>query len=693
MNHPLRLFLLTFFLSLAPLSAGADPPGRVGRLSHLSGDVALRAADADDWEDAQLNRPITGGDLLSTGPGSRAEVRIGSTAIRLDSGTDLAFARLDDERIRLRLLQGTMSVRIRSREQAAEFDIDTHWGRVLPEQPGRYRLEAGGDRGAIAALDGALLLEAPSASLKVRAGERLEIDGTERPYFRTTAVRPDEFDDWAFARDRRDDASKSVRYVSAEMTGYEDLDDYGVWRETDEYGPVWMPRELPADWAPYRSGRWVSIEPWGWTWVDEMPWGFAPFHYGRWALVGGAWAWVPGAVVARPVYAPALVAWVGGSGWSISVASGSVAAVGWFPLAPRELYVPAHRCSPTYVKSVNVTHVTNITRMASAGDIDVTRIRYAHREVPRALTVVPARTLAEGRQVGKEAVPMRQRREIADLPFTRVAPNVQPLRRAAIEQRRERPGPSLGRPVVDSPSAPGSAAAPAERGPRRDRDTDRREGEAGAERAGSAAVPTVRPEPRPDMPDRGRAERRAFPEPSQAEPRAVERPLGSHRYEAGEQRRIEEREPRRARAAVPQPAHPAPTERTVPREMPPQAAPPGPERQERQHRIDAQPRQQQRIGEQPRQLKRIEEQPGQQRIEEQPRQQRQRSDAAETAGRRAEPPASPQPAPPAPHRLGRTHEQRGMEAPRGVEGMRGMDSPRGSPKLNEAPARKGGGAD
>ncbi len=71
--------------------------------------------------------------------------------------------------------------------------------------------------------------------------------------------------------------------------------------------------EVPAGWAPYRNGHWAWIDPWGWTWVDDAPWGFAPFHYGRWTVVDDRWGWVPGPVRQRAVYAPALVAFIGGA--------------------------------------------------------------------------------------------------------------------------------------------------------------------------------------------------------------------------------------------------------------------------------------------------------------------------------------------------------------------------------------------
>jgi hypothetical protein len=93
--------------------------------------------------------------------------------------------------------------------------------------------------------------------------------------------------------------------------------------------------------APYHYGHWSYIAPWGYTWVDDQPWGFAPFHYGPWASIGGAWGWIPSpprpaiGEYVLPIYAPALVAWVG-------VGAG----VAWFALGPREVFADGdHRGS------------------------------------------------------------------------------------------------------------------------------------------------------------------------------------------------------------------------------------------------------------------------------------------------------------------------------------------------------------
>jgi len=126
------------------------------------------------------------------------------------------------------------------------------------------------------------------------------------------------------------------------------------------YGDVWYPN-VPAGWAPYTQGRWVWVEPWGWgTWLDDALWGFAPSHYGRWALVGDRWCWVPGIFVPSPVYAPALVGFLGGPGDGQSVSGAVGPQVGWFPLAPGEVYWPSYAADPSYVRALNRANVANI---------------------------------------------------------------------------------------------------------------------------------------------------------------------------------------------------------------------------------------------------------------------------------------------------------------------------------------------
>ena len=382
-----------------------DPPNRVARLSYVSGSVSFRPGGVDDWTDATVNYPLRNGDHLWTDGDARAEISLGSTAIRLDQWTDFGFLALDDRTAQIDLSEGSVDVRLRRLEDGDVFEIDTPNGAVSLERPGTYRVDvdSSGDTTIVTVRGGTAEVTAAGSAFSVEAGQVGIIGGRDAPrYDIYDASPPDSWERWCASRDRRWDESRSTRYVSPDMVGYEDLDDYGDWRDGGTYGPVWEPREVDAGWAPYRYGHWAWVDPWGWTWVDDAPWGFAPFHYGRWVRYDERWAWVPGRVVARPVYAPALVAFVGGPHWNLTLSAGATDGVAWFPLGPDEPYVPAYHASPRYIREVNVTNV-NVTNI-NVTNIDVTTIHYRNREAPGAVTAVSQETFVGARPIGHNAI-------------------------------------------------------------------------------------------------------------------------------------------------------------------------------------------------------------------------------------------------------------------------------------------------
>ena len=399
----------------------ADPPGRVGRISDLTGQVLLYSPGAGEWVSAVRNRPITGGDRLATDPGARAEVRIGSTTVRLDSATELEVLRIDDARIELQLHNGTVAVRLRSREAVDEFELRTGEGRFRAQRTGRYRIDRVDEASHLSVNSGTMVYEGPGSALTVYSGQRAEfwLDAANTAQYTISEPRRDAFAAWNSERDRNDDRSASTRYVSPEMTGVEDLDRHGRWEPNEEYGPLWIPRGVAAGWAPYSNGHWIWVSPWGWTWVDDAPWGFAPFHYGRWVWYRSNWCWAPGTRVLRPVYAPALVAWVGGPRASVSVSIGAPLGptVGWFPLAPREIYVPSYRVSPRYVREVNVTHVTqitNVTQIINNAQGSIAQRDFSNRKFPHAVTVVPTSVMTQRQAVAPAAAQWRERHDSRD---------------------------------------------------------------------------------------------------------------------------------------------------------------------------------------------------------------------------------------------------------------------------------------
>jgi len=439
------------FLTLSAGSAHAqeDPPGRVGRLAELQGSVSWFDHEEGQWSEAERNRPLTGGDRLSTGLQARAELRVGSTVLRLAAATELEVVRLDDERMVFQLHTGSLAVRVRSRDVADELEIVTSEARLRPVRSGHYRLDRIDDTTQVGAWRGSLRIDDAEGFI-VETGQRVELwrEGRQdrRLRFAWGSLPNDNFAEWVARDEQRDERSASSRYVSPEMTGAEDLDRYGRWEQHPEYGPMWFPLEVRAGWAPYRQGRWTWVRPWGWTWVDEAPWGFAPFHYGRWVSWRGRWAWCPGDYVARPVYSPALVAWVGGPGLSVSINIGGPS-IGWVPLAPRDRYVPHYRHSPGYIERVN----PRPPGRSYPPQVPTGPVMYGNQGVPNAVTVVPRDVLVNRQPVGRSFIEHGDARHdrgreplVIVVPPQRepgrgMGPRPQPLPRAEPVERVERP--------------------------------------------------------------------------------------------------------------------------------------------------------------------------------------------------------------------------------------------------------------
>ncbi|HEU4459906.1 MAG TPA: DUF6600 domain-containing protein [Methylibium sp.] len=516
-----------------PTEAAADPPARVGSISALRG-PAETSTDADgDWEPAKLNFPVTGGTALSTRPGSQAEVRIGSTSVRLDGDTQAVFQRLDDDEIAIDVAQGNVRARVRRLDADDRFVLAADGLRAEALGPGDYRVGYDPERDAytVRALAGRMRVVAAGNSFNLEPGQESLVEaGGSALALRAMGAR-DDFDAWAESRDREQDRLSAARYVSPETTGIEALDAHGRWEVVADYGPVWYPRSLPPGWAPYRYGHWAYVRPWGWTWVDDAPWGFAPFHYGRWAIVGSGWCWVPGPIVARPVYAPALVGYVGGArgGVSLSVGFGSGGPVGWFPLGPGEYYHPPYRYTPRYGHRVNV-HGHGGERFANRQPVPGSVPAYRYANQPNALTVAREEQFRGSRPIGADRVNLTPQ-QAAGLQPVLVAPGSRPgggvgpmpgtrlptpdgrwdgradgrwdgRGRGPGEDadRRAWPGPAYGgggRPPLDR-SPPGPATAPPfERGPSTGRDLIPRPPGAVVQPPPLAATPPPA-QPRPD---------------------------------------------------------------------------------------------------------------------------------------------------------------------------------------------------
>ncbi len=452
---PARLLAaLASLVLLTPLLARADepldPPGRVARVSVALGTVSLEPAGSDQWVADVLNRPLTNDDRLWSDRESRAELHVGSTAIRLGAETGVGILNIDDHTVQLRLTGGTLQLRVRSLAPDETLEIATSAASVAVLRPGSYRIDVNdrGDELHVAVRQGQLAVTDANGAQTVQAGQLADFYGSVDQMQLGNLPAGDAFDQWATERDRREDRAVSTRYVSRDTIGYEDLDDYGTWRTLDEYGPVWVPT-VAAGWSPYRDGHWAWIAPWGWTWIDEAPWGFAPFHYGRWIHVRGDWCWTPGPRHHNPMYAPALVGWVGGPGWSVGIGVGGPP-VGWFPLGWNEVYVPSYRHSRGYVQNVNITniHVTNtyvnnyVDREHGGRDHDRREpVRYANLGVSGALIATSRDAFTGSKRIGEHLsrLPPRALEHMrAESSAPAIAPSRESIGRPApAEPRRE----------------------------------------------------------------------------------------------------------------------------------------------------------------------------------------------------------------------------------------------------------------
>jgi hypothetical protein len=381
-----------------------DPPSRVVRLNYAEGDVSRQPAGLDDWAPASVNLPMATGDSLWVAPGGKAELHAGTTDVRLAQGTGLEVLRLDDRALQLGLPQGTMELRIVPGRDLDSVEVDTPAGAVLLNQPGSYRVDAdpGGSADQVTVRSGQAQVTTAGVTVPVSAGTTLALAGGDQPSYDVGEARvPDAFDQWCGARDRREDSSESAVYLGRDMTGYEDLDGQGQWQINPTYGTAWAPR-VAAGWTPYQDGRWIWSEPYGWTWVDNAPWGFTTSHYGRWAYADHAWIWVPhaeGMRMSRPVYAPALVAFAGGPGVRGTASAG--AGVAWFPLGPREPYLPAYPVSRTYVAALNAGS------LPPGAVVNLAASAHVNQNVPGAVTVVPQSVFLGARPVAGATLAVR----------------------------------------------------------------------------------------------------------------------------------------------------------------------------------------------------------------------------------------------------------------------------------------------
>jgi len=415
-----------------PVVAMPDPPTRVGRLAFMLGMVSFRPAETDEWSPAEPNWPVTSGDRVWTDADSRAEVDAGAVVLRVGPQSEIDVVQLDDRTVQVRLPQGALTERVvygEYDENGEEHEIDAPNAAVSMHRPGVYRVDVSPDgmTTTVTVWGGEATVSEAGSSFVVNARQTATVMGSgDAPTFRLAdAVPPDAFDRWGMERDaERDRLAAGPQYVPVGMPGAGDLGAYGRWEIDPALGPVWYPTTVAPGWAPYRTGHWAYVHPWGWTWVDTAPWGYAPYHYGRWAYRNGAWGWCPGrATGGAPAYAPALVQFV-------NAPAPNAPTVAWVPLGPGEAYQPANGVSPEYRARFNPEGPAIVG--------------YRNQGVPSGVTVVQQQAFANQQRVEQHLV-------ATSVKVTGVitgAPSVQPVRILPVSRAVLPPPAIIARPVV-----------------------------------------------------------------------------------------------------------------------------------------------------------------------------------------------------------------------------------------------------
>jgi hypothetical protein len=280
---------------------------------------------------------------------------------------------------------------------------------------------------------------------------------------------------------------------------------HGEWINVPQYGQVWRPHGVGADWRPYTRGRWEWTDE-GWLWVSEEPFGWATYHYGRWALDPGfGWFWVPGYRWAPAWvtwrYGPDFVGWAPlGPGWSLYASSYPIA-LGWWTFVPGAYFV-GH---PAWRHSYPMAHHRGLyaaTRPAPP------RSRLYGRPAPA--WGGPSRRFVEER-TGRPVVPVRV--HPVSSPRGMAAPaGAVPVFRPEARPARPAPGPTWGGRKPGGPAHTPPVGAP-RTGPR----------------AGPQYAPRSVPSPRAEAGPRSAPVPRGGPTPRPAPaPRGAPKPGGGH---------------------------------------------------------------------------------------------------------------------------------------------------------------------
>ena len=421
------LFFLSWVLisSVPPVSCAVSQPSFPSdqaqvlgdaRLSLIQGDVAIQTKDTgNEWGAAAINMPLIPGTKIWDPEKGRSEIQFfDGSYLRASEDTEVDITNLsmggDGDVIQVGVPQGRSYIRYAGSDpQNSVFQVDTPITSIMSYGPSKFQVDVYNDGSTeVSVLRGSVYVQGQNGKTQVNAESMLSMDSNQNAEL--SALRPeDTWINWNLSRDSvLARAGDSRRYLPGSLNVYSnDFDAHGRWVNTTDYGYVWTPIGVVADWAPYRAGRWCWIGG-DYVWVSYEPWGWAPYHYGRWAFIRNTgWCWVPPPATAA-YWGPGFVAWIETPNY-----------VSWVPLAPRETYYGYGYYGPW---SVDV-------RKVNINTINITEV-YINAQVVNAVTVVGRQTFLTGRPERIGNVPRNPFKERARISAGR--PRITPVRATAL---------------------------------------------------------------------------------------------------------------------------------------------------------------------------------------------------------------------------------------------------------------------
>ncbi|WP_244083885.1 DUF6600 domain-containing protein [Desulforhabdus sp. TSK] len=351
----------------------------MGRISYVEGDLLRYVPEEKDWEATVEDVPFGLDDALYSDDNAKAEfIMPNGTWIRMGGVTQIQLLALNEKVTEVDVASGV--ARFYNNGTGGVVKATTPFGYVVAPAGSSFDLYVGDSSVEVIPLRGKVdfIHEADNTRYDVSGSSSLIADS--RDVSSGQGVVDADWDDWNKDRDdlwrkRTEVQGESVRYLPEGLRdeAYE-LDDNGRWERVyydGDYHQFWRPARVSAGWTPFSEGRWVVYHGDN-CWVPEEPFGYVTHHYGNWVYADDDWYWAPPVVSVGVNVAPAV-------GIGFAWYPGRVAwihrdrHVGWFPLAPREVYY-GHR---HWGRHASVIHPGDLERVT----IDPHRYRYADRAV------------------------------------------------------------------------------------------------------------------------------------------------------------------------------------------------------------------------------------------------------------------------------------------------------------------------